>query len=81
MTAIVAWLLTNPAILAIGTAIIGAIGLAFQQRLAGAKAERNKQAVAEAGARDIKDQVQNDIGALPADAARKELGTWDPSKR
>lgn len=66
----------NPTVIAAFAALIGALGWGFHQRLAGAKAERNKQAAAEAEARDIKDQVQNDIGALPADAARKELGTW-----
>ncbi len=76
MSAILAFLLGNPAILAIGAAIVGGLGFGFQQRLAGAKAERAKQATAEAAARDIADQVQNDIGALPADAARKELRSW-----
>ncbi|MET2825874.1 ABC transporter permease [Mesorhizobium shangrilense] len=76
MSAILAFLLGNPAILAIGAAIVGGLGFGFQQRLAGAKAERVRQAAVEAAARDIADQVQNDIGALPADAARKELRSW-----
>lgn len=76
MSAILAFLLGNPAILAIGAAIVGGLGFGFQQRLAGAKAERLRQAAAEAAAGDIADQVQNDIGALPADAARKELRSW-----
>lgn len=76
MSAILAFLLGNPTLLAIGAAIIGGLGFGFQQRLAGAKAERVRQATAEAAAHDIADQVQNDIGALPADAARKELKSW-----
>lgn len=76
MSAILAFLLGNPAIIAIGAAIVGGLGFGFQQRLAGAKAERLRQAAAEAAAGDIADQVQNDIGALPADAARKELRSW-----
>ncbi len=76
MSAILAFLLGNPAILAIGAAIVGGLGFGFQQRLAGARAERVRQAAVEAAARDIADQVQNDIGALPADAARKELRSW-----
>ena len=76
MSAILAFLLGNPTILAIGATIIGGLGFGFQQRLAGAKAERVRQAAAEAAAHDIADQVQNDIGALPADAARKELKSW-----
>lgn len=65
-----------PYAIAAGGALIAAIVWGFHQRLAGARAERNKQAAEEAKARDISDQVQNDVGALPADAARKELGTW-----
>lgn len=42
-------------------------------RLRGAKAERDKQAEQELAARDIRDQVQNDIGAMPADKVRAEL--------
>ncbi|ESZ42912.1 hypothetical protein, partial [Mesorhizobium sp. L2C066B000] len=46
MSAVIAWLLNNPTVLAFGATIIGALGFGFQQRLAGAKAERNKQAAA-----------------------------------
>lgn len=62
------------AIAAVG-ALATVLGIGWGN-LRGAKRERDKQAVAEVAARDIKDQVQNDVGALPADAARKELGTW-----
>lgn len=80
MGALLAWILTNPTVLAIGAGVIAVAAAFIKGRLSGAKRERDKQAVAEAGARDIKDQVQNDVGALPPDAARKELGTWDRSK-
>lgn len=76
MSAILAWILSNPTILAIGAAIIGALGFGLQQRRAGAKAEKVKQAQAEAKARDVADQVENDIGALPPDKAREELKKW-----
>jgi hypothetical protein len=59
--------------------IVGAFGfliLVIQQRRAGAKAERAKQAEREAAARDIADQVDNDVGATPPDELRKELGRW-----
>lgn len=65
-----------PYALAAGGALVAAVAWGFQQRMAGAKAERAKQEAQEARARDIADQVQNDVGALPTDAARKELGTW-----
>ena len=43
---------------------------------AGKKAEKAKQAEAEMDARDIRDQVQNDVGSMPADKAREELSKW-----
>ncbi|WP_434723054.1 ABC transporter permease [Mesorhizobium sp. RIZ17] len=76
MSALLGWLLTNPTVLAIGAGIIAAVGAWVNGRVTGAKAERNKQAAEEVKARDISDQVQNDVGALPADAARKELKSW-----
>lgn len=57
-------------------AIGAALALLWQQRLAGAKAERAKQAEREAKARDIADQVDNDVGALPPEVVKKELGKW-----
>ncbi|TPJ75991.1 ABC transporter permease [Mesorhizobium sp. B2-6-2] len=76
MSALLGWILTNPTILAIGAGLVGALGWGFRQRLAGARAERSKQADAEAAARDVADQVDNEVGALPADAVRKELKSW-----
>ncbi|MDX8482668.1 ABC transporter permease [Mesorhizobium sp. VK24D] len=76
MTALLSFLSGNPAILGVLASFIGALGWGFHQRLAGAKAERARQAAGEAAARDIADQVDNDIGALPADAVKKELKSW-----
>jgi hypothetical protein len=73
MSALLAGLLANPTILAIIAGILGALGWGFSQRRAGAKAERAKQAERETAARDIRDEVQNDIGAMPADKVRAEL--------
>lgn len=59
--------------------IIGAIGLALgalKWRSSIIRGERAKQAAAEAKARDIADQVDNDIGAMPPDAAREALKRW-----
>lgn len=59
--------------------IVGAIGGLFalwQVRRSGAKAERAKQAEREAKARDIADQVDNDVGAMPPEQAREELKKW-----
>ena len=57
--------------------VIAMLGAWMKGRLSGAKAERQKQAADAVKARDIADEVQNDVGAIPADAARKELSRWD----
>jgi hypothetical protein len=59
--------------------IVGAIGLgwaALKLRQSGAAAERAKQAAAEAKARDVADDVQNDIGAMSPEQRREELRKW-----
>ena len=78
MTALLSMLAAKAAPYIIGAgAILAAFVAAYVKgRLSGAKLERQKQAASEAKARDIKDQVDNDVGALPADLARKELGKW-----
>lgn len=74
MTALIAWLLANPTVLAIIAGIVGALGFGLQQRRAGAKSERNRQAAREAKARDIHDEIQSDVGSMSADHIRAELG-------
>lgn len=62
--------------------IVGAFGflaLVVQQRRAGAKAEREKQAAKEQAAKSIAEQVDNDVGATPPDELRKELSKWSKS--
>lgn len=76
MSALVLSLLESPTVLAIIAAVIGALGYGLQQRRAGAAKERERQAEREREARDVADQVENDVGALPPDGARKELGRW-----
>ena len=76
MTALLSCLAGNPAILGVLASFIAAIGWGFHQRLAGARAERERQAKTEAAARAFADQVDNDIGALPTQAVRKELKSW-----
>lgn len=79
MGALIAFFLSNPTVIAIGAAIIGAIGLAFQQRLAGAKAERNKQAANDAAAATEAQKIDDAVaGRAPGDN-RKELGQWSKS--
>ena len=59
--------------------VVGAFGVLaviFQQRRAGAKAERARRDKRDQEARDIADQIDNDVGALPGAQVRKELGLW-----
>jgi hypothetical protein len=76
MTALLSFLAGNPAILGVLASIIAALAWGFHQRLAGARAERAREAEAEAATRTLADRVDNDIGALPAQAVRKELKSW-----
>ncbi|ESW65430.1 MULTISPECIES: hypothetical protein [unclassified Mesorhizobium] len=76
MSALLAVLLGNKALLGFLASVIAALCWGAHQRLAGARAERGKLAAAEAAARAVAEQVQNDVGALPADAVRKELKSW-----
>lgn len=62
-------------IAAIG-ALVAIIAAYARGRLTGAKLERADQAAAEKKARDVADQVDNDVGALPPKDAREELKKW-----
>lgn len=63
-------------LIAIAVAILAALGYGYHQRRAGAASERAKQDAREAKARTIADEVDNDVGAMPPDEARKELARW-----
>ncbi|WFP61476.1 ABC transporter permease [Mesorhizobium sp. WSM4904] len=76
MTALLSFLSGNPALLGMLASVIAALGWGFHQRLAGARAQRARQTEAEAAARALADQIDNDIGALPAGAVKKELKSW-----
>jgi hypothetical protein len=56
----------------VGVLIAGA-GIYIKGRLKGRNIERAKQANQEAAARDIRDQVQSDVGAMSAEQIRSEL--------
>lgn len=77
MSAILAGFLANPTIIAIFAAVIGALGYGFQQRLAGAKSERNKLAAKE------RDSNAKHIQEIERAAAAKPRGgvSVDPHNR
>lgn len=53
--------------------VVAIAGLLFWAVRKGREGERLKQAESDGAARDIRDQVQNDVGAMPPDAVRAEL--------
>jgi len=61
-----------PFILAAG----GALLWGWKQRSAGAAKERAKQSAADAKARDVADEVQNDVGAMTPEQQREALRKW-----
>ncbi|MBZ9986050.1 hypothetical protein LB572_02950 [Mesorhizobium sp. BH1-1-5] len=60
-----------------GAAIAGGAFALWRAWRKGKADQAAAQAAEEAKARDIADQVDNDVGALPADKVRQELKTWD----
>jgi len=79
MSALLAWFLSNPTVIAFGLTIIGGIGWGFHQRLAGAQAERNKQADEQAAATSEAQKIDDAIAGRAPDANRTELGRWSKS--
>ncbi len=61
----------------LAAAVIAAFISFMRGRISGARLERQKTDAAEKLARDVHDEIQNDIGTIPPDQARKELSTWD----
>lgn len=76
MTALILSALTNPTLLAIMGGALAVLVAFFKGNSRGAAKERAKQAAEQAKARDISDQVENDMHALPPDKARQELKEW-----
>lgn len=80
MAGIIATILANPTVLAVLAGLAAVIAAIVRSRRAGAVAERAKQAEAERKARTIADEVDNDVGAIPPQKARKELKEWSPDR-
>jgi len=69
-------LLSNPTLIALFLAIIGGLGFGFHQRLAGAKAERNKRTEDRLKARDIADDIDDAVAGRAPATNREELKRW-----
>ncbi|MBN9249816.1 MAG: hypothetical protein J0I86_04425 [Mesorhizobium sp.] len=59
-----------------GAILIALVVTYVKGRLSGAQRERDKQAAEQSRATDIGHQVDNDVGALPPNQARKDLEKW-----
>ena len=79
MMAILAFLLSNPTILAIGAGIVAAAGAWVHGRLSGAAAERNKQTVADVAARTEGQQIDDAVAGRSPDDNRGRLSQWSKS--
>ena len=69
-------LLTSPIVLAIGGIIIAFVVGLFKGSLSGAAKERAKQDAERIKARDVADEVDNDLSVLPPKDIREELKKW-----
>lgn len=65
-----------PIIAAAGAGILALLLAFFKGQSAGATKERAKQLEERQEARDVADEVDNDIGAMPPDKKREELKKW-----
>jgi Flp pilus assembly protein TadB len=74
MSAILAGIL--PYLLGAAGIIAGLFGFGAWQRREGKMAERFKQVKAEAKARDLADEVENDVGAMTPEQRREALRKW-----
>ena len=75
-SAVLAWLLSNPTIIAIIAAVVGALGYGYSQRRAGAAKEKARQAASEAKARTIADEIDDAVAGRTAEENRKRLKGW-----
>jgi hypothetical protein len=74
MSAILAGIL--PYLLGAAGIIAGLFGFGAWQRREGKMAERFKQVKAEVKARDVADEVENDVGAMTPEQRREALKKW-----
>lgn len=66
-------IVSNPTLLAVMGGVLAVLVAFMRGNSRGARLEREKQARAEEKARDIRDEIESDIAALPPEAVREEL--------
>lgn len=63
-------------LVAVGALVTAVLGAFVKGRLDGAKLERAKQADERNKARDVADEVDNDVGAMTPEQRREALRKW-----
>lgn len=71
---VLGFLFSNPTLIAIMGGLLAVLVAFLKGNSRGARLERDKQAKAEQKARDVRDEVQSDIGSMSPDQVRAELG-------
>lgn len=74
MSGLISGLLSSPWAWLALAAVAG--GIYWQIRRSGARAERDRQARERQKANDVAKRIDNEVGALKPDEARKELKSW-----
>ena len=74
MSALLSGLL--PYLIAAGAALAAFVGAYLKGKSAGRQSEQAKQLRDRQEARDVGDEVDNDVGAMPPEDAREELKKW-----
>ena len=76
MIALLLGFLSSPTVLAVLAVIVGLVGAFFGGNVRGSRRERDKQAAERLRAREVADEVDNDIGALSPEQQRERLRKW-----
>ncbi|MDS1138571.1 ABC transporter permease [Nitratireductor indicus] len=69
-------LLLNKYVMGAGAALVGLALAVFKAYRAGASKERQKQTQERLKARQVADEIDNDVGAMSSEESRKELSKW-----
>lgn len=80
MSAIIAFLLSNPLVAALIASILGGLGWGVHQRLTGAKLERAKQAADRLEARTESDKIEQAVAGMSDAEVLKGQAKWSRPK-
>mgnify|MGYP003443653548 FL=1 len=75
-SAVLAWLLSNPTIIAIIAAVVGALGYGYSQRRAGAAKEKARQDRERLAARSEADKIDQAVAGMTDEEVLREQAKW-----